>query len=98
MKNEKNKTAKNSSLLFLILLLLLFIICDLFLTAASPVSKTDLVYKNDYEKTLAAHGGKTEYDRVFFGNSVVISAFIEDESQSGYVNFEIGRASCRERV
>lgn len=87
MKHDKNKATKKGSLLFLILLLLSFIICDMVLTAYSPVSKSDLFYRNDYEKTLAAHGGKTEYDRIFFGNSVVISSYIEEESQSGYVNF-----------
>ena len=87
IKNETNKAPKKGGLLFLVLLLLLFVLCDVVLTVTAPVAGSELFYKNDYEKTLAAHGGKTEYDRVFYGNSVVISAFIEEESRSGFVNF-----------
>jgi len=40
---------------------------------------------NDYEATRAAHP-ETVWDRVFFGNSAVISAYRENLSDAGYVN------------
>lgn len=40
---------------------------------------------NDFEATRAAHPEKV-WDKVFFGNSVVISAYREDVSEAGYVN------------
>ena len=43
---------------------------------------------NDYEVTRQAHPEKV-WDKVFYGNSVVISAYREDVSQAGYVNFGI---------
>jgi hypothetical protein len=42
-------------------------------------------YLNDFEVTQRDHPEET-WDRVFFGNSVVISAFREDDSESGYIN------------
>ena len=66
-----------------------FIIGDVLLSAADPVSHSELFEKNDYEKTILANGGGTEYDHVFYGNSVIISAFIEEDSLSSYVNFGI---------
>ena len=74
---------------FIAAVLAVFIIGDTVLSAADPVSRSDLFIKNDYEKTIAAHGGGLEYDSVFYGNSVLISSFIEEESVSGYVNFGI---------
>ncbi len=41
---------------------------------------------NDYEITRANHSEEV-WDKVFFGNSAVISAYREDVSESGYVNF-----------
>ena len=43
------------------------------------------VWMDDFEITRRDHPEKV-WDRVFFGNSAVISAYREDVSQSGYVN------------
>lgn len=42
-------------------------------------------YLNDYEVTRRDHPEEV-WDKVFFGNSVVISAYREDVSSSGYIN------------
>jgi hypothetical protein len=72
---------------FLIAVAAMFFAADLGLTAWAPVENSLLFLKNDYEKTILTHGGQTEYNKVLFGNSVIISAFVEEESASGYVNF-----------
>jgi hypothetical protein len=72
---------------FLIALAAVFLAADMILTAWAPVENSMLFDKNDYEKTVVSHGGMTEYDKVLFGNSVIISAYIEEASASGYVNF-----------
>jgi len=43
---------------------------------------------NNYEIVRRAHPEEV-WDRVFFGNSIVISAYREDESESGYVNLGV---------
>ncbi|MEG1790086.1 MAG: hypothetical protein RR055_05115 [Oscillospiraceae bacterium] len=72
---------------FVAAVLLVFFAADLALSLWAPVENSDLFPRNDYEKTIAAHGGGTEYDRVIYGNSVLISSYIEGDSASGYVNF-----------
>ncbi len=74
---------------FLLVLCLVLAGTDAALTKAGPMEGSDLVTHNDFEKTILAHDGRTVYDRVFYGNSVVISAYLEEESTSGYVNFGI---------
>jgi hypothetical protein len=69
---------------------------DIVLTHTRPVEQSELFDRNDYEKTTLAHGGGVEYQRVLFGNSVIISAFIEGESDSGYVNFGIDYGTARD--
>lgn len=64
------------------------ILFDILLTSADPVGKSTLFIKNDFEKIKLTHPGKV-YEKVFYGNSVVISAFIEEESKSGYVNMGV---------
>lgn len=73
--------------IFLLALCLLAVALDWALTQARPLERSDLFSHNDFEKTILAHGGETTFDRVLFGNSVIISAYLEDQSQSGYVNF-----------
>ena len=73
--------------LFLLTLLLLFACLDVALSQMHIVETSPLFVKNDFEKTILGHGGATEYDQVLYGNSVIISAFREEESQSNYVNF-----------
>ncbi len=76
-----------NKLKFLLAVLVLFVGADVAFSVWAPVEHSTLFTKNDYEKTILSHGGKTEYDKVFYGNSVIISAFIEGNSTSGYVNF-----------
>jgi len=75
---------------FLPLLLAAFLAIDL---AASALLGPYLVSSgrfilNDYEIVRRAHPEKV-WDKVFFGNSIVISAYLEDESGSGYVNLGV---------
>jgi len=72
---------------FLLAFCLLGVGLDAWLTRTQPVEHSTLFQPNDFEKTIRAHGGEREYRRMLFGNSVIISAFLEGESQSGYANF-----------
>lgn len=73
---------------FLIALLVLFIIVNGACEWFRPVSNLGVFRKNDFEKSTSLHPGNT-YRDILFGNSVVISSFIEDDSVSGYLNFGI---------
>ncbi len=75
---------------FLLMLLASFLALDF---SASRILGPYLVSSgrfilNDYEVIRCAHPEEV-WDRVFFGNSIVISAYLEDESESGYVNLGI---------
>ena len=59
--------------------------CDFALTYNNFIVNSDYFVKNDFEITQCRHPEKV-WDKVFFGNSVVISAFDEDMSESGYIN------------
>lgn len=75
---------------YLLLLLLFFAALDLTASALlGPwlVSSGRFIL-NDYEIVRRAHPEKV-WDKVFFGNSIVISAFLEEESESGYVNLGV---------
>ena len=58
---------------------------DLALTYNNFIVNSDYFVKNDFEITQEQHPEKV-WDKVFFGNSVVISSYIEDKSTSGYIN------------
>lgn len=75
--------------LFLLALCLLFCGVDAALTQARVLENSPHVTHNDFEKTLLAHDGRQVYDKIFYGNSVVISSYIEWASPSGHVNFGI---------
>lgn len=76
-----NKTRNNW--IFLLCLVLFFTMFD---AAIAYVGEELWPYSaNDYEATRVAHPEKT-WDRVFFGNSAVISAYREEQSAAGYVN------------
>lgn len=71
---------------FLVLLLAFFLLFDCAAAfAGSRYINAGYVVMNDYEITRRDHP-EAVWDRVFFGNSVVISAYREDLSRSGYVN------------
>lgn len=69
----------------IIAVILMIAVSDLALTYNNFIKDSDYFVKNDFEITQNHHPEKI-WDKVFFGNSVVISSYIEDESQSGYIN------------
>lgn len=84
-KERQEKFNKIWSSIFIIGLGIAIIIIDILLTTVNPVGKSTLFNKNDFEKIKLTHPEEV-YGKVFYGNSVVISAFIEEKSQSGYIN------------
>ena len=72
----------------IVLLLLIWIVSDLILTHIDPLKYTPYIAKNDFEITMLAHPEK-KLDKVLYGSSAVVSAYREDLSRSGYVNFGI---------
>jgi hypothetical protein len=74
-------------LLFVPAVLCVFLILDLLLAQVLPAYfiSSGRVSLNDYEITQRDHPEET-WDKVFYGNSALTSAYREDESTSGYVN------------
>ena len=72
-------------LIALILAVLAVFAGDIALTYTNFIKDSDYFVKNDFEITQHKHPEKV-WDKVFFGNSVVISSYIEEESSAGYVN------------
>lgn len=58
---------------------------DWWLAHNNFIVNSNIFVKNDFEITQHDHPEKV-WDKVFFGNSVVISAYMEEESKSGYIN------------
>lgn len=88
-KKPRNKTQnKIYKGIFLIGLIVIVVLFDMLLTSINPVGKSSLFNKNDFEKIKLVHPEKV-YQKVFYGNSVVIAAFIEEESRSGYINMGV---------
>ena len=71
-------------LLALIIVLSVFVL-DYYLAHDNFITRSSIFVKNDFEITQQDHPEKV-WDKVFFGNSVVISAYMEDKSSSGYIN------------
>lgn len=69
----------------IIAVVLMIAVSDLALTYNNFIKDSDYFIKNDFEITQNHHPEKI-WDKVFFGNSVVISSYIEEQSQSGYIN------------
>lgn len=74
--------------LFVIALALVIAVSDIFLTYNNFIATSDYFVKNDFEITQRDHPEKV-WDKVFFGNSVVISGYNEEQSTSGYINLGI---------
>jgi hypothetical protein len=72
---------KNS---FVLLLLAAYVLSDIALTWWDPMVTSRRFYKNDFTKTLFHHNG-LDHGPVFFGNSAVTGAYIEQESKSGLI-------------
>lgn len=62
-----------------------FFAADALLAHINPIVNSNIFVKNDFEITQHDHPEKV-WDKVFFGNSVVISSYMEDKSSSGYIN------------
>ena len=73
--------------LFFVAFPIVFLAIDVVLSSAFPpyVISSGRFHLNDYEVTRRDHPEEV-WDKVFFGNSVVISAYREDVSESGYIN------------
>lgn len=69
----------------IIAVVLVIAVGDLALTYNNFIVNSDYFVKNDFEITQEHHPEKV-WDKVFFGNSVVISSYIEEQSSAGYVN------------
>lgn len=84
-KQKEERVKKIWSSIFIIGLGATIVLFDILLSSIDPMGKSNLFSKNDFEKIRLTHTEEI-YEKVFYGNSVVISAFIEEQSQSGYVN------------
>ncbi|MFH5187518.1 hypothetical protein ACHHV8_35840 [Paenibacillus sp. TAB 01] len=69
---------------FVLLLLAVFICSDLAIAYWNPMVTSRRFYKNDFTKTLYHHQW-TGHGPVFFGNSAVTGAYIEEQSRSGLI-------------
>ncbi len=70
---------------FIFIILAVWVLSDYVLTKADALKFSPYFVKNDFEITELKHPQKV-WDKVFFGSSVVIASYIEDESESGYIN------------
>lgn len=75
-------------LIFLIGILSFVIILETLFLKTDPVRELNVFLKNDFEKITAKYS-EEDFDKVFYGNSVVISGFIDSQSKSGYTNIGI---------
>ena len=82
---------------FLFLLLIAFIALDLVVGAVFQpyIIRSGRFWYSDYEVTRRDHPERV-WDKVFFGNSVVISAYREDISESGYINLGLDYGVVRD--
>ena len=82
---------------FPVLLLVVFFALDLLIGAVFQpyILSSGRFYYNDYEVTRRDHPERV-WDKVFFGNSVVISAYREDISESGYINLGLDYGVVRD--
>ncbi len=76
---------KPFKLLLWVFVLVAFFTADSYIAHDNPIARSNIFVKNDFEITQADHPEEV-WDKVFFGNSVVISAYMENESTSGYIN------------
>ncbi len=81
-----SKTVKSFG--FVILFVLMFFGIDTYLTYNNPFVGAPMFAPNDYEVFQYLHKDQ-KLDKVFFGNSTVISGFDEYSSKSGYKNLGI---------
>lgn len=70
---------------FVLLLAAACAVGDMYVAHTNFIEDSNIFVKNDFEITCYDHPEKV-WDKVFFGNSVVISSYMEDKSKSGYIN------------
>ena len=82
---------------FPFLLLIVFFTLDTVIGAAFQpyIIHSGRFWYNDYEVTRRDHPEQV-WDKVFFGNSMVISAYREDVSESGYINLGLDYGVVRD--
>jgi len=73
---------------FVLVIVAFWLITDVYFTYNDPFLDKEMFCRDDFELTQLEHPEKT-WDRVFFGNSVVISGYKEDESDTGFVNLGV---------
>lgn len=78
--------------LFFIVFPVVFLAIDIILSSVIPpyIISSGRFCLNDYEMTRRDHPEEV-WDKVFFGNSMVITAYREDISESGYINLGLDR-------
>lgn len=76
---------KAVKLLLTIIIAAALLIADSYLAHNNFIVDSNIFVKNDFEITQHDHPQEV-WDKVFFGNSVVVSAYMEDKSSSGYIN------------
>lgn len=80
---------------FLLLLVLVLAAGELVLRWTDPVKYMTAVWRNDYELIALEHPDMT-FRRAFFGSSVVISAYIEGQNDTGYVNLGVDYGTVKD--
>ncbi len=75
---------------FLLVLAAAFLLSDWLVSgiAAPYLIKSGRFLLNDYEVVRREHPEQV-WDKIFFGNSIVIASYLEQESDSGYINLGV---------
>lgn len=76
---------KTLKILLSIIVLVAFFAVDYGLCINNFIADSNIFVKNDFEITQQDHPEEI-WDKVFFGNSVVISGYMESKSNSDYIN------------
>jgi len=83
---KKQSLSGRTCIAILLLIPIFFFILDGIIASLNPMVNTYYFNKNDFEKNRTLHPEKV-YDKVFFGNSVLISSYKEKASRSGFIEF-----------
>lgn len=86
---------KKINLIFILGLLIGMITLDIFLTKEDPVGKSTIFEKNDFEKIRDIYPDKS-YKNVFYGNSAVMEGYLEEKSESGFIDSSISYGTIKD--
>ena len=78
-----------------LVVLLCLIAADTILTYFNPIKYSTYMYRNDFELTQLKHPEKV-WDKVFFGSSSVVAAYMEEESEHDYINMGVDYGQIRD--